>query len=135
MSTNLQSLANKKFNVLIVEDFESWRRKFKRFLQDEPFNLLIASNYNEGEAIIERHPIDLVVLDVNLSGVPYNIDGLRLAEKLWRINEAVKIVIVTGSHSWHQRKIGYQFEPSFVLKKQNLDQDDFIQKVYQALES
>ena len=124
---------NQLNNILVVEDLPSWQKKFKRFLKDEPFNIVVATNYLEALILAELYAIELMVLDVNLSGVPYNIDGLRAAEELWCKNKNMKIIIVSGDQGWNRRLEVYGFDPNFVLEKQSLDQDDFVRKIYQAL--
>lgn len=120
-------------NILIIEDLPSWQNKFRRFLRDEPFNIAVAANYLEAMFLAELYIFDLVILDVNLSGVPYNVDGLRIADKLWGNGKRVKIIIVSGDKNWDGRLGIYGFNPNFVLEKQSLDQDDFVQKIHQTL--
>lgn len=122
-------------NILVIEDLPSWQKKFRRFLRDEPFNIVVATNYLEALILAEVYAFDLLILDVNLSGVPYNVDGLRVANKLWDKDKEVKIIIVSGDQNWDGRLGIYGFAPNFVLEKQSLDQDDFIKKIYQALRS
>ena len=121
------------YNVLIIEDLPSWRKSLKRYLQHEPFNLFFATDYCEALQKAKLFPFDLIILDVNLSGVPYNVDGLNLAEQLWEWNQQIKVIIVTGSCEWDQRLTMYRFSPSFILEKRNLDQDDLIAKIYQSI--
>ena len=125
--------SNQTYNVLIIEDLPSWQKSFQRYLQHEPLNLFFAASYFEAVQKAKLFPFDLVILDVNLTGVPYNVDGLTLAEHLWEWNQNLKVIIVTGSREWDQRLTMYRFTPSFILEKKNLDQDDLISKIYQTL--
>ena len=122
-----------QYNILIIEDYPTWQRSFKRYLRKEPFNLLFASNHPEALSIVRKHPIDILILDVNLSGVPENIDGLRLAEQIWRCCNQVQIIIVSGCKTWQKRLRQYHFVPSYILEKQLLEQDDLIKKIYLTL--
>ena len=94
--------------------------------------MLIPGNYREALHFVQTWPIDVLILDVNLSGVPYNVDGLRLANEIWKLRNNIKIIIVSGSREWDKRLGDYNFRPEFILEKQNLDQDDFISKIYQT---
>jgi len=121
------------YNILIIEDFPSWQKSFKRYLRDEPFNVMVASTTREALRQAKCYPPDVLILDVNLSGVPYNVDGLRLAEQIWRWYQDVKIIIVSGSQEWFKRLSGYRFAPNFIIEKKNLDQDDLVAKIYSSL--
>ena len=121
------------YNILVLEDLESWQKKFRRFLRDEPFSVTVAASAQEALAYVQRNRLDLLILDVNLSGVPYNVDGLAVAHKLWSRDNALRIIIVSGDKGWDKRLDAYQFVPNFILEKQSLDQDDFVAKVHRAL--
>jgi CheY-like chemotaxis protein len=116
-----------------VEDVLSWQKTFKRYLQDEPFDLSVAADYQEALTLSETQTFDLVIIDINLSGVPHNVDGLHIADKIWRKNKEIKIVIVSGIDEPKKRLRSFDFELSCVLEKQSLDQDEFVKRVYQAL--
>lgn len=122
-----------KYTILIVEDVQSWQEIFKRYLQKEPFNISVASNYQEAVALIERQAFDLVILDVHLSEIPDNIDGLLIAKKLWLEHGQVKIILVTGTGDPNNYLNSQDFVPRYVLKKQTLTPDDLIEKIYAAL--
>ncbi len=133
MRLRIPLFSKRTYNVLVIEDMPSWQRNFRRYLQEQPFNVHIAKNRNEALDLIQNGKIDVVILDVNLSGVPYNVDGLRLADKMWQHNNNLKIIIVSGSREWDTRLKNYNFHPSFILEKQSLDQDDLIDKIYQTV--
>lgn len=124
-----------EWNVLIVEDDLTWQKKFKRFLKNESFIISTATTYADALALIERQSFDLVILDVNLTGVVGNFDGLRLGNKLWSQDKNTKIIIVSGSEEANRRGASLIFQPRFILKKERLDPQDFLQKVHLALAS
>ena len=121
------------YTILIVEDVLSWQKTFKRFLQNEPFIISVASNYQEALNLTETQSFDLIILDVHLSEMPDNIDGLHIGKKLWLENDQVKIIIVTGTGDPSSHLSSSGFVPIYVLKKHLLKQDDFIEKIYDAL--
>ncbi len=131
---NLKPEIVQTYNILVLEDLPSWQKKFRRFLQDEPFKVMIAANYMEALILAEVYRFDLLILDINLSGVPHNADGLGVADELWYIIADIQVIIVSGDQDWDRRLGAYNFLPSFILEKQNLDQDDFLKKIYQVLE-
>ena len=122
------------YNILVVEDLASWQKKFKRFLRNEPFKVNIAANHHQAQTAFERCAPDLLILDVNLSGVPYNVDGLQVADQLWRQNSNLKIIIVSGDQWWSHRLHSCPFAPAFILEKQSLDPGDLVAKIYLALD-
>ena len=121
------------YNILVLEDRQSWQKQFARFLSEEPFKVSIAANNREALSCADIDTPDLLIVDVNLSGVPYNVDGLAVAHQLWSQNRDLRIIIVSGDRGWDKRLDAYQFVPSYILEKQSLDQDDFVAKVYRAL--
>jgi DNA-binding response OmpR family regulator len=123
----------KNYDILIVEDIPSWQKTLKRYLQHEPFTIFIASNYQDALNLIETKTFDLVILDVNLTGVTGNYDGLRIGDNLWSRNTGTKIIIISGTGDSERHLREWDFEPSCVLKKQSLEQDEFIKKIYEAL--
>jgi len=133
MQLGLPVLTKRVFNILIIEDLPSWQKNFRRLLKDQPFNVLIPSNYREALHFVQTCQIDVLILDVNLSGVPYNVDGLRLANEIWKLKNDIKIIIISGSREWDRRLGEYDFSPEFILEKQSLDHDDLISKIYQTV--
>ena len=133
MQPELPVLTKQVFNILIVEDLPSWQKNFRRLLKDQPFNVLIPGNYREALQFVHTCTIDVLILDVNLSGVPYNVDGLHLANEIWKFKNDIKIIIVSGSREWDRRLGTYGFNPEFILEKQSLDQYDLISKIYQSI--
>jgi len=133
MSTRPMPVLGQKYNILIIEDFPSWQKSFKRFLRNEPFNVILASTYQEALQLARAYSLDVIILDINLSGVPYNVDGLRLADQIWQRNQDVQIIIVSGSREWQRRLQTCNFSPSFILEKRSLDQDDLVSKIYWSI--
>lgn len=126
-------MAGKKYNILIVEDDLSWQRRFKRFLKKEPLLISVTGAYQEASDLIDSQTFDLVILDVNLSGVVGNYDGLRLGRKLWQKSKKSKIIIISGSESATKRLNSFNFVPNYILEKQTIEQDEFVEKVRLAL--
>ena len=58
-------------NILVIEDEENIRTIIKKVLTREGYKVLEAGSAEEGLEIIDKKPIDLIVLDVTLP----NMDG------------------------------------------------------------
>ncbi len=123
----------KQYHILIVDDDPSWQKKFKRYLKNESLVISTASNYQEGAALIETQTFDLAILDVNLTWTAENYDGLRLGQKLWRKDKNTKIIIVSGSENVLTCLSTFIFMPNFILKKESIEQDEFVTKIHLAL--
>ena len=69
--------------ILIVEDDAEWRENILRdALEDDGYQLKTCASYEEAAAILEKIDFDLAVVDVNLTGVPGNRDGIRIVERI-----------------------------------------------------
>jgi CheY-like chemotaxis protein len=67
MSTG--SARGHRARVLIVDDERANRQLLEIMLEPEGYELVLATNGEEALAIVERHPPDLVVLDVMMPGM------------------------------------------------------------------
>jgi DNA-binding NarL/FixJ family response regulator len=79
--------------ILLVDDFEPWRKKLRSMLQDRA-NLQIvgeARTGREGIEETERLRPDLVLLDLALP----DLNGIQVAERIHRIFPESKILVVT----------------------------------------
>ena len=81
-----------KHDVLIVDDHENQRQQLRGVLEDEGFRVTDAPDAEGGLAVIEQHPFDAVVLDVNMPGM----DGLTALARLTQLAPDLAVVIVTG---------------------------------------
>lgn len=53
-------------NILVLEDDIELNQMMCYFLEKETYHVISAHSYREGKEYIEKHSIDLVILDVNL---------------------------------------------------------------------
>jgi len=60
-------------NILIVDDQERIRRAFSRILQGAGFKVMEAAGAVAAYDILNRNPIDLVLLDIKMPEVPGDI--------------------------------------------------------------
>src|SRR4026207_1461817 len=61
-------------------------------LEYEGYDFAAAATGQEGLALAEREPPDLVLLDVKMPGM----DGLEVLDRLHAMNEALPIIVVSG---------------------------------------
>jgi len=78
--------------LLVVDDNETLRERVARAFTNRGFCVCTASNYDEAMAIAREEVPDLAVVDLRMPGR----SGLELLRDLKRLNEATKIVMLTG---------------------------------------
>jgi two-component system, NarL family, response regulator EvgA len=81
-------------NVFIVEDHEEIRLLYSVVI-NRLENVCICGEVESAEDALERIPAlhpDLVLVDISLPGM----DGIELVEKLKRLNQEMKFLIVSG---------------------------------------
>lgn len=84
--------------VMLVEDDPFWQDHISADLADEPDIEVMATAKTKEEAIaaFEKTDIDVILMDINLTG--NNLDGLEAAEQILRMRpqDPVKIIMLTS---------------------------------------
>jgi len=99
--------------VVLVEDHDDLREEMLDYLRRPQWRVLGADS---GEALnqwIARHPIDVVVLDVNLPGE----DGFSIAQRLRATHPGLGIVLLTARTRPSDRSTGYRAGGDVYLTK------------------
>ena len=81
-----------KARILIIDDEAGIRDSMRRTLEYQGYQFVGAATGQEGLALIERDPPDLVFLDIKMPGM----DGLEVLERIKAANPAVPVVMVSG---------------------------------------
>ena len=81
-----------KNKVLIVDDSLSVRVMLREILEMNGYDVLEASNGEEGMRTFKQHPIDLVITDI----VMPDKEGLDVVRELKQISTHVKIIAISG---------------------------------------
>ena len=84
--------ANVKSRILVIDDEVGIRDSMRRTLEYQGYQFVGAATGQEGLALIERDPPDLVFLDIKMPGM----DGLEVLERIKASNPAVPVVMVSG---------------------------------------
>ncbi|KYO68045.1 response regulator [Thermovenabulum gondwanense] len=82
----------KKGNVLVVEDQKYVRSLLVDALDFFGYSPFEAKTPKEALSLVEQKSVDLSIVDFNLP----EMDGLRLAEELWRINPIIPVFLISG---------------------------------------
>lgn len=105
-------------HVLVVDDEAEVRALLRAGLEPEGYTVLEAEDGAGMMAQLEAHPIDLITLDVRLSGE----DGFALAREV-RAKRNVPIVMISGKGDMIDRVVGLE-----------LGADDYIAKPFHMRE-
>ena len=83
----------KKGTILIIEDQRGFRRVYRDVLVDDGYEVLEATNGEEGWEMIMAHNPSLVLLDL---GIPV-LDGFQVLEKIRRSSQTKDIPVIIFS--------------------------------------
>ncbi len=102
-------------NILIVDDEKEQLESLRILLEIEGYRTFIASNGLEAKVQVNRFPIDLILLDINMP----EMNGIEFMKILRKEKRDIKIIIVSGY-------------PSFEYAAEALRQkaSDFVTKPY-----
>jgi putative two-component system response regulator len=116
-----------KPTILVVEDEPGPRAAYKVILR--PFyNLYLAESAEDAAGLLHEHKIDLVILDLKLSGR----HGMEFLKDIKRDYEDVEVVIITGYGTLQSAMDGIRFGAACHLLKP-FDVMELINAINQAL--
>lgn len=96
-------IADHTVGIAVVEDNDTLRDLLVSYL-DQPGRRVHAADCGEAlNAVLEQHPLQIVVLDLNL---PYE-DGLSITQRLRRSHPDIKIIMLTARARPADRTAGY----------------------------
>ena len=78
--------------ILIIDDDESIRSVFKRFLSGKGFEVEVASDGRKGLRCIELQPVDLVITDIMMP----ETDGLEVIMAICGKSSKVPVIAMSG---------------------------------------
>jgi two-component system response regulator (stage 0 sporulation protein F) len=79
--------------ILIIDDEQSIRALLKEVLEREGYRVIEAGNGREGLATYQKHPADLVIMDLLMP----DTDGLEATLQLTREYVDAKVIAMTGA--------------------------------------
>jgi len=104
--------------ILVVDDDPQITSFLKRYLEKQGYSVECASDGREMQAVLERHMVDLVILDIGLPGK----SGLDITRDIRRDSD-LPILVLSGSSETFDRVVGLEFGA-----------DDYMVKPYEPRE-
>ncbi|HEY4390999.1 MAG TPA: response regulator transcription factor [Paenibacillus sp.] len=104
--------------ILLVDDEKEIIKLMDIYLKNEGYNLLKASDGQEALEILERHPVDLIVLDVMMP----RMDGIEACMKI-RENKSMPIIMLSAKGQDMDKIAGL-----------SIGADDYVTKPFNPLE-
>ena len=115
---NASSTTNSPIRLLIVDDEEDIRQPLCQHLENSGFTTCAAANADEAYVQLDKHSIDLVVLDVMMPGT----SGLEVCRKLSE-NDGPPVILLTALTEDIERIIGLE-----------IGADDYVSKPFNPRE-
>jgi two-component system, NtrC family, nitrogen regulation response regulator NtrX len=81
-----------RLRILVIDDEAAIRDSLRMTLEYEGYDFVGAATGQEGLALAEREPVDLVLLDVKMPGM----DGLDVLGRLRNMNESLPVVMISA---------------------------------------
>ncbi|SLN69838.1 Transcriptional regulatory protein OmpR [Roseovarius litorisediminis] len=98
--------------ILICDDERDVREMLAEYLTKRGFTIVTASNSDELMAELEKAPVDIILLDINMPGE----DGLTTLRSL-RVNNQVPVVMLTAAGEVIDRIVGLEMGADDYLAK------------------
>ena len=116
-------------NILIIDDEESIRFSFHRFLAAQGHNVITAKGYGEALARMDETQFDLILADIILD----DGWGIDILQEVMRRNLKTRVIIMTAYPSAETRKASFSMQAIDYLIKP-LRQEGLLYCVGKALQ-
>jgi len=115
--------------LLLVDDETHFRSPLKKRLQKRGFTVFEAGNGDECQALMEKEPVDVVVLDVKMPGM----SGIEVLAWIREHFVKTEVILLTGHASAADGVEGIK-RGAFDYLTKPVEFDHLVQKINQALE-
>lgn len=78
--------------ILVVDDEENLRALYKEYLERDGHDVLTATDSTESFYLLNKNKFDVMVLDINLSG----LSGLDFLSYVKQSTHDLKVIVITG---------------------------------------
>lgn len=104
-----------KKRILVVDDEEGLRLLYKEELEDEGWDVVLASSGEESLQRMEENGVDLVLLDIKMPGMD-GVEVLRRVKEKWK---DLPVVLCTA-YPHYKRDFGTWASDAYVIKSSDL---------------
>jgi len=115
--------------ILIVDDDKSVRESLKMILEYDRYEVEFAENGEQGLQKLDRSPVDVVLLDVKMSGM----DGIEVLTKIRQKNEKLPVVMISG-HGTIETAVEATKLGAFDFLSKPLDRDKLLVTIRNAIQ-
>jgi two-component system nitrogen regulation response regulator NtrX len=115
--------------ILVVDDERSVRDSLRMILTYARHQVEIAEDGAKALALLESHPIDMVLLDIKMPGM----DGMEVLEAMMRKNPELPVVMISG-HGTIETAVEATKKGAFDFLSKPLDREKLLVTVRNALE-
>ena len=115
------------FRALLVDDEEEFLKTLVKRLKKRNVNAQGAGTGEEALMILDRNPVDVVVLDVRMPGM----DGIEVLREIKKNFPLIEVVMLTGHASMEVAIEGMEIGAFDYLMKP-VDIDDLVYKLQDA---
>jgi DNA-binding NtrC family response regulator len=115
--------------ILVVDDEKSVRDSLCMILTYARYEVEMAEDGAKALAIVESHPIDMVLLDIKMPGM----DGIEILEAMTKKNPELPVVMISG-HGTIETAVEATKKGAFDFLSKPLDRDKLLVTVRNALE-
>jgi DNA-binding NtrC family response regulator len=116
-----------EISVLLVDDEKDFLDVLTKRLRKRKLRLVGVSSGEEAIDVIQRTPIDVVVLDMRMP----RMDGLQTLREIKRIDPAIEVIMLTGHANVETAVKGMELGAFDYLIKP-VDMDEFLYKLQDA---
>ena len=103
-------------SILVVDDEANIRRLYSEELTDAGYRVVCAGSWAEARQALDRHPFDLVTLDIRMGDGPDGIEALRLIKDR---HPGLPVVLVTAYEEYQADFASWAAE-GYVVKSSDL---------------
>jgi two-component system, NtrC family, nitrogen regulation response regulator NtrX len=115
--------------ILVIDDDKSVRDSLKMILEYERYEVEFAENGEQGLQKLDRIPVELVLLDVKMSGM----DGIEVLTNIRKKNEKLPVIMISG-HGTIETAVEATKLGAFDFLSKPLDRDKLLVTVRNALQ-
>ncbi len=101
--------------ILVVDDEEAIRTLLQEELQDEGYEVMIATNARDALKMVQTETLDLVILDIRMPGM----DGLEALPRILGLKEGLP-VILNSAYTQFQESFMSWAADAYVVKSSDL---------------